>query len=283
MARKDIQEILAALSVRPAKDLGQNFLCDGNVAKKSVSMAQVVPGELVVEIGPGLGALTEQLLATGAEVHAVELDGRLCEFLRNGLVKRFPGKFFLLHGDAVAFPRGDVAAEDKTTYAVVANLPYAITSPWLDAILKLPLPKSMVLLTQLESAERLLAPPRSRRRGAIGVRIGAAFRMISMHKIPPQCFHPRPKVQSALVHMQLLDEPLVFSQKPLAIMRHCFQFRRKQLATSCRAIENHGEKLLAERWLHLGTVDPHLRPEDLELSHWRSLQQLNCEHWPTEV
>ena len=147
--RKDIVAILQSLSIRPAKDLGQNFLCDGNIAKKSVAMAQLKPGDVVVEIGTGLGALTEQLLGAGAEVHGVELDGRLFEFLQNGLGKQFPKKLSLLHGDAVDNPRGDLVTDDKTTYVVVANLPYAITSIWLNEILELPLPRSMVLLTQL--------------------------------------------------------------------------------------------------------------------------------------
>ncbi|MDR1435914.1 MAG: 16S rRNA (adenine(1518)-N(6)/adenine(1519)-N(6))-dimethyltransferase RsmA [Puniceicoccales bacterium] len=274
MAASSVQSLLSSLALRPAKALGQNFLCDGNMAKVSVAMAQLRAGDRVVEIGPGLGALTEQLLAAGTEVHAVEIDGRLWTFLEKSLAPRFPGKFFLMRGDAVEFPFGDLCSSAPD--AVVSNLPYAITGPWLDALLRLPLPSGITLLLQLEAIERLSAPIHSRRRCAMGVRMEAAFRIRATRKVPPQCFFPRPAVQSAIVHFRRLDSPHTFSGEALAVMRHCFQMRRKQVGTSCRAIGDEPLRALADRWLtdHGAAINPKCRPEDLTLGQWLRLEEL---------
>ncbi|MDR2664003.1 MAG: 16S rRNA (adenine(1518)-N(6)/adenine(1519)-N(6))-dimethyltransferase RsmA [Puniceicoccales bacterium] len=271
-----VADLLRSLAVRPSKALGQNFLVDGAVARRSV--AAVGPGDRVVEIGPGLGALTERLLETGAEVHAIELDWRLFAFLRAGLAERFPGKLFLIQGDAVKLPRADLSEGDREPYAVVANLPYAITSPWLDALLQQPLPQSMVLLVQLEAADRILAPECSRDRGAIAVRVGSAFQCVELHQIAPSCFYPRPRVRSALLRLCRRPDPVLFSSPARRILRHCFHVRRKQLRTSVAAIGDPALRPLAERWLaelQGAGVDPLARPEDLSVDNWRRLEEIN--------
>jgi 16S rRNA (adenine1518-N6/adenine1519-N6)-dimethyltransferase len=275
MAAFSVSRLLQSLAIRPAKKLGQNFLCDANIARKSVNLLAIGAGDRVVEIGPGLGALTEQLLLAGAEVHAIELDRRLFDFLRVGLVKQFPGKISLLCGDAVALPRADLPTGDRGPYHVAANLPYAITSPWFDALLQLPLPKSMVLLLQREAVERLLTPEHSRRRGSIGIRAGAAFQMGPLHPVSPSCFYPQPHVESALITLRLRENPLIFPPKACAVMRHCFQRRRKQLRVAIGSIGQPDTRRLAERWLDaLGAAgaDSRARPEELSSAGWQLLE-----------
>src|SRR3954469_15517838 len=124
------RELLAQLGHTPKRFLGQNFLVDGNIVRKSLELAQVQPGDVVVEVGPGLGTLTTALLETGAEVWAVEKDRALHAHLESVLQPRFPERFHLLEGDAVEHPlaRLSFARSDSApaNFKIVANLPYAI-------------------------------------------------------------------------------------------------------------------------------------------------------------
>src|SRR5450432_3764056 len=148
------RDLLASLGHSPKRFLGQNFLVDGNIVRKSLELAQVAPGDAVVEVGPGLGTLTEALLEAGAEVWAVELDRTLHAHLEEGLAARFPGKFHLMEGDAVEHPLAGMPARRAQDSKVVANLPYAISTPWMDAVLSGPLSSRLVLMLQKEAADR---------------------------------------------------------------------------------------------------------------------------------
>lgn len=125
-------EILRSLGHVPSKKLGQNFLVDPNIVRKSLELAGVEQGDCVVEVGPGLGTLTGALLSRGAIVYAVELDKSMCAHLRS----YFAGEknFSLLNADAVDFPLAGLP-ENCGDFKIVANLPYAISTPWLDAVL----------------------------------------------------------------------------------------------------------------------------------------------------
>jgi 16S rRNA (adenine1518-N6/adenine1519-N6)-dimethyltransferase len=215
-----------------------------------------------------LGILTRELLEAGAEVHAVELDSRLCAHLTGSL--DFPGQFFLIHGDAVRFPIADLDAT-KMPYKVVANLPYAITTPWLDALLTRPLPISMTLLLQRESAERLFAQECSKRRSAITVRLASVFSMHSSYSVPSQCFIPRPRVESVLVHLHRVGRPFLFSAPARAILRHAFNYRRKQLRNVLATLPNPEWRDRAEHWFQNLHVDPRTRAEDLSVGQWQAI------------
>ena len=153
-------ELLRQLEHRPNKKLGQNFLIDGNLVEKSISMASLPTNYPVLEIGPGLGTLTSHLLNLGHTVYAVEIDRRLEAHLRERLNSFIEsGQFNLVRADAVKQPIGNLP-DDITEYSVVANLPYAISSAWLEALLgSEKLPTSMVMMLQKEATERMLAPP----------------------------------------------------------------------------------------------------------------------------
>ena len=134
------RELLARLGHQPKRFLGQNFLVDGNIVRKSLELADVKPGDAVVEIGPGLGTLTSALLEAGAEVWAVEKDRQLHAHLEETLVRQYPSTLHLMEGDAVEHPLAAIDPVRAKSFKVVANLPYAISTPWMDAVLSGPLP-----------------------------------------------------------------------------------------------------------------------------------------------
>src|SRR4051812_26280348 len=133
------RDLLAQLGHTPKRFLGQNFLVDGNIVRKSLELAEVRASDVVVEVGPGLGTLTTALLETGAEVWAVEKDRALHAHLETGLQARFPQRFYLLEGDAVEHPLAGLSfppdSSASANFKIVANLPYAIATPWLDEVL----------------------------------------------------------------------------------------------------------------------------------------------------
>src|SRR5476651_2242955 len=186
------RELLAGLGHEPKRFLGQNFLVDGNIVRKSLALAAVEAGDAVIEIGPGLGTLTTALLEAGAEVWAVEKDRTLHAHLLDTLASKFPATLHLLEGDAVEHPlAGLPPAPPNTGFKIVANLPYAIATPWLDAVLGGPLPARMVLMLQQEAAQRYSAVPGTKAFGAISVFLQAAYDIAPGHKVAAACFFPR--------------------------------------------------------------------------------------------
>ncbi|HLS28266.1 MAG TPA: rRNA adenine N-6-methyltransferase family protein, partial [Opitutales bacterium] len=123
LSLNETRRITEEIDISPRKSLGQNFLIDGNIVRKSIELADLSPGEIVVEIGPGLGTLTRALLGTGALVHAVEKDPKLSKYLRETLVQEYPETFVLIEGDAMEFPLAGFYPEPNDSFKIVANLP----------------------------------------------------------------------------------------------------------------------------------------------------------------
>ncbi len=234
------RELLARLGHTPKRFLGQNFLVDGNIVRKSLELARVTAGDTVAEIGPGLGTLTGALLEAGAAVWAVERDRALHGYLEEGLAARFPGTLHLIEGDAVELPLAGLPPERADGCKVVANLPYAISTPWMDAVLSGPLPSRMVLMLQREAAERYAAAPGGRSFGAVSIFLQAAYDTAPGHRVSAACFYPRPEVDSTLLHLVRKERPYVFSAAHKAVVRRCFQQRRKQIGAIMR--EGLGER-----------------------------------------
>jgi 16S rRNA (adenine1518-N6/adenine1519-N6)-dimethyltransferase len=266
LSPKQTRELLESLGHRPRRPLGQNFLIDGNIVRKSLQLAGIAKGDRVVEVGPGLGTLTEAMLDAGCTVHAVELDSRLSEHLRQTLAKTRPEHFHLVEGDAVKFPRAGLASQGS--FKVVANLPYAITTPWMEALLEEPLPAAMVLMMQKEAADRITAQPGSKAYGAISIFMGAAYEKAGIHAVSRSCFYPVPGVDSQLLHLKLKSEPILFCPPARAIVRNLFTQRRKQIGSLAQK-----QPLLAD-WLDTlpafgcSRTD---RPEVIPLEGWLEL------------
>ena len=263
--------LLQRLDHRPRHFLGQNFLVDGNIVRKSVAMAGLSPGDAVVEVGPGLGTLTSALLGAGAEVWAVEKDPVLHAFLAGDLLPRFPQSFHPMLGDAVEHPRaGWTGSTDGADFKVVANLPYAIATPWLDAILEGPLPGRLVLMLQQEAAQRYTAQPGSKAFGAISVFLQAAYAAAPGHKVAAACFYPRPEIESCLLNLVRKAQPVVFSAVGKALIRACFRQRRKQIGALLRG-HLEGD---CTRWLEqlaAAGLSSKSRPESIPVPVWIQL------------
>jgi len=269
--------VLAQLGIVPRKNLGQNFLIEGNLVRKSLALAEIREGDVAVEIGAGLGTLTDALLTAGAEVFSVEVDRHLDQNLRETLLPRFPEKFHLLEGDAVAHPRAGLPADHPAstggTYKVVANLPYAVSTPWLDSLLSGPLPERVVLMLQREAAARFTALPGAADRGAISIFTEAAFARADSHPVSRQCFYPVPKVDSVLLGLRRRADARAFRPATKKLIREFFTHRRKQLG----ALVRRTERLSLNAWLDglpAHGLDARARPEELPLAAWLDLDDI---------
>ena len=264
--------LLAQLGHAPKRFLGQNFLVDGNIVRKSLELAAVRAGDAVVEIGPGLGTLTSALLDAGAEVWAVEKDRTLHAHLAATLAVKFPAHLHLLEADAVEQPLAALpAARAAAGFKIVANLPYAIATPWLDAVLSGPLPERMVLMLQLEAASRYTAQPGTKSFGAVSVFLQSAFDVAPGHTVAAACFFPRPDVESRLLNLVRKPAPFIFPPAVKALVRSCFQQRRKQIGSLLR------QRVPGDAWrelLRAGGLSEQIRPEAIPADWWRRFAAL---------
>lgn len=274
------RELLDTLSHSPKKWLGQNFLVDGNIVKKSLELAEVCDSDTIVEVGPGLGTLTTTLLQSGARVFAVERDATLAAHLRENVAPHYPSTFSLKEADAMDFPLAAFpeSMPEGTDFKIVANLPYAISTPWMDAVLDgKNLPKVLVLMLQKEAADRFTGTPGNKNYGALSVFLEAAYERAPGHKVSANCFFPPPKIDSYLLHLRLRETPRQFDPRSKKLIRELFIYRRKQIASVLKKINTDGippETL--DAWLQMlpqfacsGTD----RPESVPCEAWLALDE----------
>ena len=233
----EIRELLAARGLSPRKALGQNFLIDQNLIRKLVDAAGVGSGDVVLEVGPGTGTLTEELLGRGCAVIASELDRGLAELLRERLGQAHAGRFTLIEGDCLASKRelapAIINALAGRPFRLVANLPYGAATPLMLTLLaEHPACSGLFVTVQREVADRLLAGPGSKDYGVLGVVAQAVAEVRRIAVLPPECFWPRPDVTSAMVSAVRLARPRTDDPRRLAeFARVVFGRRRKQLGT----------------------------------------------------
>lgn len=261
----DIRSTLRDIRVSPVKTLGQNFLHDQNLGRWIVEQAEITPEDYVVEVGPGLGALTEVLLAKGARLLAIEKDARLVEFLR----AHFSGaRLEVLHADALEFDARRLFAEPRVKF--IGNLPYNIASQLLVKYLEHPTPFSLwILMLQQEMAERLTAVPSTKNYGALTLQIQYYYRVKYLRTIPASVFFPQPNVDSAIVRVtprEVGELPPCDYDLFVALVRAGFSQRRKQLGKLLR--EHVSDWPAAAAGLGL---DPKVRAEALSLEQWIGL------------
>ncbi|MCX7819205.1 MAG: 16S rRNA (adenine(1518)-N(6)/adenine(1519)-N(6))-dimethyltransferase RsmA [Kiritimatiellae bacterium] len=267
----EVRRWLAEANIRPSRRLGQNFLVDGNIARVAVSLAGLCPGDGVLEIGPGCGALTELLLAQHCRVTAVEVDRRLVDLLR----QRFGAspRLALYCADALNADLGQWIREGFDV--VVANLPYSVGTRILIRLFELhPPPRRLVVTLQREVVERLIAIPRAPSYGLLSIVAQHLYQISRPRVIPPSCFHPAPEVESALVRMDLRDAPLGDPVEIAPLVRRLkdvFGARRKQLRRALERANLHPEQLdHDDGWRRLG-ISPTDRPDALDPAKWTRL------------
>ena len=234
LSPNETRDLLARLSHMPKKWLGQNFLIDGNIVRKSLELGEVKAGDKVVEVGPGLGTLTRTLLCAGVDLYAVEADRTMHFHLTESLLPRFPRTFHLTEGDAVDVPRAGLVDAVDGSFKVVANLPYAISTPWMDAICAGPHPSMMVLMLQREAAERLTAEVGTGHWSAVTAQVHLGFDKIKVHPVPAQSFNPPPKVDSCLLVLRRRQDARRLSPRAREVARMFFTQRRKQVGSSAK-------------------------------------------------
>lgn len=274
----DIQDVKTAELVKKynfkfTKSLGQNFLVDQSVPRDIVDGADVGPEDLVIEIGPGVGTLTAQLLKIAKRVVAIELDDTLIPILTEELGGY--SNFSLIHNDALKVNFNEIIGDEKSV-KLVANLPYYVTTPIIVKLLKEKHKfKSLTIMIQKEVAERMNAEPGNKDYGALTLLVQYYCNTKIVRKVPPACFIPRPKVDSIVIRLDKLDEPKVKVDNEklfFDIIRNSFNMRRKTLWNGVKSIGPAKEKL--EEAFEKAGVDPKRRGETLTIQEFATLS--NC-------
>jgi 16S rRNA (adenine1518-N6/adenine1519-N6)-dimethyltransferase len=258
--------LMKKFGLRLSKKLGQNFLLDAKVLDGIIDAAEIKPGDTVLEIGPGIGTLTERLAEAGADVTAVEIDGRLVEVLKQTLAGYESVK--ILHGDILKIDISQEIASEK--YKVVANLPYYITTPILMKFLEERLPvELLVTMVQKEVAERIVAAPGGKDYGALTVAAQYYTEPEIMFIVPPRAFVPAPEVESAVIRCKVRSEPPVSvrSEKSFfQVVRAAFGQRRKTLGNALKTLGLSKEGV--QNILDRAGVDAVRRGEQLSLAEF---------------
>lgn len=275
MNAREIKEIVRHynLGISPRR-LGQHFLIDGRALARIAGELGAGPGDRVLEIGAGLGALTQELLAGGATVYAVERDSRFLKVLTDRL--RDQARLQLVRSDILKVDLSSYALGEPGSLRVAGNIPYSLTSPILEFLQRQRRWVRRALLTiQKEVALRILAKPGTKEYSSITLFVRSAFEPKILFNIPPGSFYPQPKVTSSVLRLEPLGEPAVppdREEQVLSLIRKVFTHRRKTLLNALRAAGFGGEREDLLRRIEQAGVDPGCRPETLDLNQVAALE-----------
>jgi 16S rRNA (adenine1518-N6/adenine1519-N6)-dimethyltransferase len=242
------------------KSLGQHFLTDRRILGRIADALHLTGSETVLEIGPGRGALTDILVERAGRLIAIEYDRALAEILRQRYAKR--SNVLIAEADVLEVSLGELAAGP---YVLVGNVPYYITTPILFHALVPPRAERSVYLVQKEVADRLSAAPGTKEYGALTVNVAAVAKAETLFKVPASAFAPPPKVESAVVRITPLPEPLLRTdeERPFRLLvQGAFGMRRKQMRRVLRSLYA-VDALVADEVLAGANIEPEVRPETL--------------------
>lgn len=268
-----VRGLAEALGMRPTKSLGQNFVVDGGTIHRIVRASGVGEADRVLEIGPGLGSLTLGLLQTGADVVAVEIDGRLAGVLTETVRAHAPGavpRLQVLHADAMTIEPGQVGEPT----ALVANLPYNVSVPVLLHVLAtLPTVVNLLVMVQAEVADRIVAPPGSRTYGVPSAKAAWYASARRAGSVGRTVFWPVPNVDSALVRLERREPPSTSAtrEQTFAVIDAAFAQRRKTLRAALAGWA--GSAAAAEEALRAAGVDPTARGERLDVAQFAAIAE----------
>ena len=276
MKLSEMRDLLGRHQIQLTKSLGQNFLHDRNQVERIAALAELSPADQVLEIGPGLGPLTEVLLESGAHVFAIEKDERLVTLLRDRF--QASGNFELLHADALDYLR-EQKDRDWSAWKLVSNLPYSVGSPMLVELAFAPqCPERLVATLQLEVIQRIQAAADTEHYGQLSLFIQLRYQPGDCFKIPAGSFFPPPDVDSACIQLRRRsDEPLPPELVPVfvKIVKRSFSERRKMMQKLLRHDWTPG--LLADAFRHIG-IPPQARAETVSLDQFVELTQTLARH-----
>jgi 16S rRNA (adenine1518-N6/adenine1519-N6)-dimethyltransferase len=274
LSQAEISRLLADHGLAARRDLGQNFVGDPNTVRRIARLAQVGPGDHVVEIGPGLGSLTLALAETGATIRAVEIDRGIVPVLRD-VVAGCPN-VTVIEADAMRVDWGEMlTGSDRWT--LVANLPYNVATPLVcDLLDEVPSIASMLVMVQREVAERFAASPRTPAYGAVTVKIAHWATSSIAGYVPASVFVPRPNVESALARIDRRTEPATAAppEALFALVRTAFGQRRKMLRRSLAGVVDPAT-------FESAGIESTRRPEELDVHEWGSLTLAHVASRPT--
>lgn len=275
------KKILADYQIKLSKSLGQNFLIDGNIIDKIVSIAEIQQGDQVVEIGPGIGSLTQALLEKieDASLFAIEKDARMVEVLK-GLFQEEELK--LIHRDVLDIDWPEFFRKNNLMdkpVKLIANLPYYITTPIIMGLLEARVPvERYVFMIQKEVAERMVAKPGGKDYGALSIAVQYYTKPEVCHIVPASVFIPQPEVQSAIIKLEPRERPPMHLEDEsffFQIVKAIFQQRRKNLKNSLSKAANIKlDKELVEKCLQEMGLKEGIRGEMLDLNQIGELSNL---------
>lgn len=274
MTLNEMRSLLESRGIQLTKSLGQNFLHDGNQLRRIVTAADLQPTDRVLEVGPGLGPLTELLLTCAASVLAIEKDARLVAVLRErfagALSGAGPGSLELLEADALRWVEEN--RRDWSDWKLVANLPYSVASPLMVELAEAPIPpQRMVVTLQAEVVQRIAAPTDGDDYGILTLLLGLRYQVREWFRIRRGCFHPIPDVDSACISLvrrpvPLLDEEgsKVFTR----LVKRAFSERRKMMLKLLKTLWP--PELLQDAFQRVG-IQPSERAEKVSLEGFVAL------------
>lgn len=275
---KRTKEIIARHGFSFKKSLGQNFLIDGNVLSAIVAAAELDKTKGALEIGPGIGALTQRLAAEAGKVTAVELDQRLIPILQEVLEGEEHVR--VVHGDVLKLDLKELFEQrfsDVSGVSVVANLPYYVTTPILMKLLEERLPlEHIVVMIQKEVAQRMAAKPGGKEYGSLSVAVQYYCETSIVCQVPHTVFIPQPNVDSAVIKLSLRSKPAVdVSDERLffRIVQASFAQRRKTLANNLTVVVGKERREALNELLHSLGIEPSRRGETLSLEEFGHLSE----------
>ncbi|MBF8299336.1 MAG: ksgA [Dehalococcoidia bacterium] len=264
-----VKSLLAKYGLRPRKALGQNFLIDRAALLRVVEAANLTRNDTVIEVGPGLGLLTRELLQRVGRVIAVEKDEALARLLQEELGQ--DPKLTVVAADMLHVAPESLLPGATISYKVVANLPYYVASPILRRFLESSVkPSSLVVLLQREVADNVAAKPGKMGLLSLAVQYYAVPTVLGI--ISPESFYPPPKVVSAIVRLDVLPRPAigVTADALFRVARAAFSAKRKQIATPL-SLGLHMDKAVVIAALRQAAIAPERRAESLSLTEWEAL------------
>ncbi len=258
MNKTELLTFLNHIGARPKKGLSQNFLIDQHILHKIVQLADVGSQDFILEVGPGPGALTQQLLKTGAHVVAVEKDALFAEHLMR--LQTADQRLEVVSADFLKWR----LPQSSHKWKVVANLPYNITTPILEKIcMHANCFHSITIMVQKEVADRICAKPKTKAFGSLTLFLQFYMRYIDSFLVLPHCFFPAPTVDSTVLRLDMRAPPAVDPVPLFQIIHKTYQQRRKMIATTLRPSFPNIVKVLTD-----SNISPMARPEELSLNDW---------------